>query len=87
MASMVKKDASYKRERQATQKKRVRTRIASRLSLVVPVAGVEPAPCCQDRILSPARLPIPSHRLSFACRQASPAGSVLIITRDAEKIK
>ena len=43
------------------QKKRVRTRIASRLSLV-PVAGVEPAPCCQDWILSPARLPIPSHR-------------------------
>ena len=29
---------------------------------VVPVAGVEPAPCCQDWILSPARLPIPSHR-------------------------
>ena len=31
--------------------------------LLVPVAGVEPAPCRQDRILSPARLPIPSHRL------------------------
>ena len=29
---------------------------------LVPVAGVEPAPCCQDWILSPARLPIPSHR-------------------------
>ena len=29
---------------------------------MVPVAGVEPAPCCQDWILSPARLPIPSHR-------------------------
>ena len=28
----------------------------------MPVAGVEPAPCCQDWILSPARLPIPSHR-------------------------
>ena len=31
-------------------------------SVLVPVAGVEPAPCCQDWILSPARLPIPSHR-------------------------
>ena len=29
---------------------------------MVPVAGVEPAPCRQDWILSPARLPIPSHR-------------------------
>ena len=29
---------------------------------LVPVAGVEPAPCRQDWILSPARLPIPSHR-------------------------
>lgn len=33
-----------------------------RFSLVVPAAGVEPAPCRQDRILSPARLPIPSRR-------------------------
>ncbi len=29
---------------------------------MVPEAGVEPAPCRQDRILSPARLPIPSFR-------------------------
>ena len=29
---------------------------------LVPEAGVEPAPCCQDWILSPARLPIPSFR-------------------------
>ena len=29
---------------------------------MVPAAGVEPAPCRQDWILSPARLPIPSRR-------------------------
>ena len=33
---------------------------------LVPVAGVEPARCRHHRILSPARLPIPSHRHS-AC--------------------
>ena len=37
------------------------TRIASRLSLV-PVAGLEPARCRHRWILSPLRLPIPSHR-------------------------
>ena len=31
----------------------------------MPAAGVEPAPCCQDWILSPARLPIPSRRQMF----------------------
>ncbi len=31
---------------------------------MVPVAGVEPARCFQQRILSPSRLPIPTHRLS-----------------------
>ena len=31
---------------------------------LVPVAGVEPARCCHQRILSPSRLPIPSHRLA-----------------------
>ena len=40
----------------------------SDLYCLVPVAGVEPAPCRQDWILSPARLPIPSHRL-FGFRQ------------------
>ena len=30
----------------------------------MPVAGVEPARCFQQRILSPSRLPIPTHRLS-----------------------
>ncbi len=29
---------------------------------MVPVVGVEPTRCCHHRILSPARLPIPSHR-------------------------
>ena len=56
-----KKDTRHKRERKGKIKTEPGTRIASRLSLV-PVAGVEPAPCCQDWILSPARLPIPSHR-------------------------
>ena len=44
-----------------------RTRIACRGSRLVPVAGVEPARCCHRRILSPLRLPIPSHRLIFVC--------------------
>ena len=43
------------------QKKSRRERYIVRDDMV-PVAGVEPAPCCQDWILSPARLPIPSHR-------------------------
>ena len=29
---------------------------------VVPVVGVEPTRCCHQRILSPSRLPIPTHR-------------------------
>ena len=33
--------------------------------LVVPMAGVEPARCCHQRILSPSRPPIPSHRHIF----------------------
>lgn len=28
----------------------------------MPVAGLEPARCCHQRILSPPRLPIPTHR-------------------------
>ena len=31
--------------------------------ILVPMAGVEPARYCYQRILSPSRLPIPSHRL------------------------
>ena len=31
---------------------------------MVRVAGVEPARCCHQRILSPSRLPIPTHRLN-----------------------
>ena len=29
---------------------------------LVPVVGLEPTRCCQQRILSPSRLPIPTHR-------------------------
>ena len=32
-------------------------------AFLVPMAGVEPARYCYQRILSPSRLPIPSHRL------------------------
>ena len=32
---------------------------------LLPVAGVEPARCYHQRILSPSRLPIPTHRLAF----------------------
>lgn len=56
------KDANYKREHQAARKKRVRTRTASRLSLMVPLAGLEPARYRYQWILSPPRLPIPSQR-------------------------
>ena len=45
----------------AKEKAELGTRIASRLSLV-PVVGLEPTRCCHQRILSPSRLPIPSHR-------------------------
>ena len=37
----------------------------SRLSLVVPVTGVEPVRYRYHWILSPARLPIPSHRRNY----------------------
>ena len=33
--------------------------------LLVPVVGLEPTRCRHQRILSPSRLPIPSHRLIF----------------------
>ena len=29
---------------------------------LVPVEGIEPTLCCQNRILSPTRLPVPPHR-------------------------
>ena len=35
------------------------------LSFFMPVAGVEPARCRQQRILSPPRLPIPTYRLAY----------------------
>ena len=37
--------------------------LSSDLHLLVPVAGVEPARPCGQRILSPSRLPVPTHRL------------------------
>ena len=39
------------------------------LRFLVPVAGVEPARYCYQRILSPSRLPIPSHR-RILCKTA-----------------
>ena len=36
--------------------------VTAAFSAMVPVAGLEPAHCCQRRILSPLRLPISSHR-------------------------
>ena len=45
----------------AKEKAEPKRNLRFRFSLV-PAAGVEPAPCRQDRILSPARLPIPSRR-------------------------
>ncbi len=38
-------------------------RMLSHSGPVVPVVGVEPTRCCHQRILSPSRLPIPTHRL------------------------
>ena len=42
-------------------------KIIPRLLSGVPMAGVEPARYCYQRILSPSRLPIPSHRLIKMC--------------------
>ncbi len=38
----------------------------------MPVAGVEPARCRHRRILSPVRLPIPSHRQEFSSKTTTP---------------
>ena len=46
------------------QKKRVRTRIASGLSLV-PLTGIEPVRCRHRGILSPLRLPVPPQRQKY----------------------
>ena len=40
-------------------------------AFLVPMAGVEPARYCYQRILSPSRLPIPSHRLIKMCRKTA----------------
>ena len=42
-------------------------RLLSGVLFLVPMAGVEPARYCYQRILSPSRLPIPSHRLIKRC--------------------
>ena len=55
-----KKIPCHKREWTDKIKTEPGTRCASRLSLV-PVAGLEPARCRHRWILSPLRLPIPSH--------------------------
>ena len=44
--------------------KKTTTSLTRSSCFLVPMAGVEPARCCHRRILSPLRLPIPSHRLN-----------------------
>ena len=46
-------------------------RLLSGVLFLVPMAGVEPARYCYQRILSPSRLPIPSHRLIIMCRKTA----------------
>ena len=46
-------------------------RSLSGVLFLVPMAGVEPARYCYQRILSPSRLPIPSHRLIKMCRKTA----------------
>ena len=46
----------------SNNKKRNNTSCEESFLFLVPMAGVEPARCCHRRILSPLRLPIPSHR-------------------------
>ena len=39
---------------------------------MVPVVGLEPTRCRQQRILSPPRLPIPTHRQEFSSKITTP---------------
>ena len=39
---------------------------------MVPVVGLEPTRCRQQRILSPPRLPIPTHRQEFSSKNTTP---------------
>ena len=41
-------------------------------TMVVPVVGLEPTRCRQQRILSPPRLPIPTHRQEFSSKITTP---------------
>ena len=54
---------------------------------MVPVAGVEPARCCHQRILNPSRLPIPSHRqlLNFVNKHNAQDKKSVTATRKSEK--
>jgi hypothetical protein len=38
------------------------TSFSENISRTMPMTGIEPAPCCQEQILSLPRLPIPPHR-------------------------
>ena len=62
---VTKKDTHHRCERKAKIKQKPRTRLARRGSRLVPVAGLEPARYRYRWILSPLRLPIPSHRHLF----------------------
>ena len=53
------------------QKKQGYACLGITLLFLVPMAGVEPARYCYQRILSPSRLPIPSHRLIKMCRKTA----------------
>ena len=50
---------------------KIMPRLLSGVLFLVPMAGVEPARYCYQRILSPSRLPIPSHRLIIMCRKTA----------------
>ena len=57
-----KKDVTSDARIKLKKRRMPRTRSACRGTRLVPVAGLEPARCRHQRILSPSRLPIPSHR-------------------------
>ena len=64
-AHMASEATALSTELQAHKRTKLKSRFRKEPALV-PVAGVEPARCCHHGILSPARLPIPSHRLRIA---------------------
>ncbi len=52
---------------------------------MVPRAGIEPAPCCHDRILSPARLPIPPPRHNNGAKIVSKKCKIVNPLRDTRQ--